>query len=52
MASDKEFMEMVDFVTRHEIHPEIDKVYEPEEFGQAFDRFTHEDHMGKIIITF
>lgn len=52
MASDKEFIEMVNFVTKHKIIPEIDKVFTIEDFRSAFDRFNHPDHMGKIVIRF
>lgn len=50
MASDSEFNEMIQFITRHQIEPVIDKIYSFEDFEAAFQRFHSSDHFGKIVI--
>ena len=50
MGSDQEFAEMVDWVEKYQIRPVVDKVYQPEDYLTAFDRFKEPDHFGKIVI--
>ncbi len=52
MANDLEFNQMVDFVNSYQVRPIIDKVFVKEDYIDAFDRFDHPDHFGKIIVGF
>jgi len=52
MASDKEFGKMIDFVEKHRIEPEIDSVFEFEDYTKAFERIRSSSHFGKVVITF
>ncbi len=50
MGSDKEFKDMLAFVSRHHLKPVIDREY-PSALGlEAFQRFLHPSHFGKIVI--
>ncbi|MFY0687380.1 MAG: zinc-binding dehydrogenase [Cyclobacteriaceae bacterium] len=51
MASDDQFLEMVDFVNKNQITPTIDRVFTTSNYLEAFDRFKAHDHLGKIVIT-
>lgn len=52
MGSDKEFVEMLDWVDKYQIRPTIDRVFETEDYLKAFDRFKESDSFGKIVIKF
>jgi NADPH:quinone reductase-like Zn-dependent oxidoreductase len=52
MGSDDEFVEMLDWVNKHQIKPTVDQVYQAEEYIQAFDRFKSPDSFGKIVLRF
>lgn len=50
MGSDQEFEEMIQFVNDHKIKPTIDKVYDLDDYLDAFNRFKSTDHFGNIVI--
>lgn len=52
MSSDREFEQMVRFFEKHQLYPAIDKVYNKDDYLEAFDRFKSSDHFGKIVIRF
>ena len=52
MGSDDEFVEMLEWVNKHQIKPTIDQVFELENYLQAFDRFKEPDGFGKIVVRF
>ena len=52
MGSDEEFVEMLEWVNKHQIKPTVDEVYEVDDYLKAFDRFNAPDHFGKIVISF
>lgn len=52
MGSDNEFVEMLEWVNKHQIKPTIDQVFELENYLQAFDRFKEPDGFGKIVVRF
>lgn len=52
MGSDEEFGEMVDWITKHQIKPTVDKVFDIDDYLQAFNRFEEPDSFGKIVIKF
>lgn len=51
MGSDSEFEEMVRFVNDQKIRPTIDKVFELDNYLEAFNRFKAADHFGKIVLS-
>ena len=50
MGSDKDFREMINFVIELKLKPIIDKVYEFNDYIQAFERMNRSEQIGKIII--
>lgn len=48
MGSSEEFQEVIDFITKHELKPVIDKIYKLEEYEQAFERINKGEQFGKI----
>lgn len=50
MGSDRDFEDMLDFVTQHSIKPIIDSVFESADIFQAFDRMQQGAQMGKLVI--
>ncbi len=50
MGSDKDFKEMLNFVSKHNIKPVIDKIFEFEDYTNAFLRMNNSEQFGKIII--
>lgn len=50
MGSDKDFRDMLDFVSKHRIHPLIDRVFTLEEAPEAFDRMKEGLQFGKIVV--
>lgn len=52
MGSDEEFVEMLEWVNNYQIKPTVDKVFELDNYLQAFDRFKDVDSFGKIVIRF
>ena len=50
-VNDEEFAEMIAFVSKHEIHPTIDKAFGFENYLDAFNRFKDPDHFGKIVLS-
>lgn len=50
MGSDSDFVEMVEFVAKHEIVPQVDSVFELTEFEQAFERMKLSQQQGKIVL--
>ncbi|WP_317195094.1 quinone oxidoreductase family protein [Algoriphagus oliviformis] len=51
MGSDQDFLDMIAFVMKHAIRPEIDRVFGFGDAVQAFDRMKAGDQMGKIVLT-
>jgi len=50
MGSDKDFKEMLNFISEHKIKPVIDKIFEFEDYINAFIRINNSEQFGKIII--
>lgn len=50
MGNDAEFLEMLEFIDRHKIHPVIDSIYPLEEANDAFLRMAEGKQFGKIIL--
>ena len=50
MGNDQEFEEMVEVVNESHLEPTIDKVFKPEDYLNAFDRFNDPEAFGKIVI--
>ncbi len=52
MGSDKDFMNMVEFVNDYEINPVIDEVFSAKDVIKAFEKMNSAGQFGKIIIKF
>ncbi len=50
MGNDSEFLDMLDFMTTHKIHPIIDSVYPLEDANEAFQRMAEGKQFGKIVL--
>ncbi len=50
MATDEEFAGMLDFVTRHRLHPVVDQVVPLAEGRRAFERMDEGRQFGKIVL--
>ncbi len=50
MGSDKDFKDMIEFVSRHEIRPQVDSVMAMADFEQAFQRMRDSRQTGKIVL--
>ena len=51
MGNDQEFMEMVEFVGKHQLHPFIDSERPFERVIEAFDRMKEVEQLGKLVVT-
>lgn len=52
MGNDREFQEMIDFTSKHELHPMIDSERPFDEVLEAFDRMQQVEQLGKLVLTF
>lgn len=50
MASDREFIDMLAFVTRHHIHPVVDSVFPITDAAAAFERLASGQQFGKVVL--
>ncbi|MFC3881412.1 zinc-binding dehydrogenase [Algoriphagus namhaensis] len=50
MGSDQDFLEMLEFVSKHRIKPLVDQVFSFEEAVTAFDRMRDGKQLGKIVL--
>lgn len=50
MGSDEDFEHMLQFVSKHKIHPLVDKVYPLDDAVAAFDRMKDGFQFGKIVV--
>lgn len=50
MGSDEEFAEMIEWVTKYQLKPTVDKVFKLDQYVEAFDRFKSADSFGKIVL--
>ncbi|HEY9179836.1 MAG TPA: NAD(P)-dependent alcohol dehydrogenase [Candidatus Baltobacteraceae bacterium] len=50
MGSPADFRDMLDFITKHEIRPVIDRVFEMNEAIAAAERMQQADQFGKIVL--
>ncbi len=50
MGSPQDFVEMIQFVEQHQIHPILDKTYSLEEMHEALSRMETGENFGKIVI--
>ncbi|RTR27153.1 NAD(P)-dependent alcohol dehydrogenase [Robertmurraya yapensis] len=48
MGSGEEYLEMLQFIEKHEIKPIIDRTYHLSEFKEAFERMEKAEQLGKI----
>lgn len=48
MGSGEEYLEMLQFIEKHQIRPVIDQMYPLEQFGQAFERMEKAEQLGKL----
>lgn len=51
MGNDTEFVEMLNFVSKHKIVPIIDSVCPFSEIIQSFNKMQNSQHFGKLVIT-
>jgi zinc-binding alcohol dehydrogenase/oxidoreductase len=51
MGSGEEYLEMINFIQKHNIRPVVDRMYSLEEFHQAFKRLENAEQLGKIGFT-
>ena len=51
MGSPQDFVEMVNLVEKHEIHPILDRIYSMEEITNALFRMENGENLGKIVLT-
>ncbi|MFJ5770313.1 zinc-binding alcohol dehydrogenase family protein [Psychrobacillus sp. NPDC093180] len=51
MGSPQDFVEMINFVEKHKIHPILDKIYSLEEIVDALFRMEKGENFGKIVLT-
>ncbi|MDH5367916.1 MAG: NAD(P)-dependent alcohol dehydrogenase [Cyclobacteriaceae bacterium] len=52
MGNDNEFLEMIDFVSQHQLVPTVDSVRPFIEIIDAFDKIKAGNHVGKLVIDF
>jgi zinc-binding alcohol dehydrogenase/oxidoreductase len=50
MGSDKDFREMIEYITNKKIRPVIDTIYNFDDYISAFERMENSRQMGKILI--
>lgn len=50
MGTQRDFVSMLEFVHRHEIHPIIDSLYAFTNYASAFERIRQYEQFGKIVI--
>jgi zinc-binding alcohol dehydrogenase/oxidoreductase len=50
MGSPKDFEDMLEFVEKHDIKPEIDKIFPLVDTELAFKHMENQEHFGKIVI--
>lgn len=50
MGSDNDFKLMIDFVSKYQLYPIIDKIYDFKDAIQAFDRMHNGEQFGKILV--
>lgn len=50
MGSDRDFREMLDFVTKHKVRPVVDSVHPIEDFQSALKRLQSPNHFGKVVL--
>ena len=50
MGTDTEFIEMLEFLKNHKIHPILDSIYPVEEANEAFQRMAEGKQFGKIVL--
>lgn len=50
MGSDKNFSDMLEFITKYKIVPLVDKVFELNDVADAFIRMDRSEQIGKIVI--
>lgn len=50
MGSDQDFKSMLDFVSKHKIHPIIDEVFDLKDGGKAFEKMEAGKQFGKIVL--
>jgi zinc-binding alcohol dehydrogenase/oxidoreductase len=50
MGTPRDFVAMLEFVSRHEIRPIIDSLYTLDEYTAAFERIRNYQQFGKIVV--
>lgn len=50
MGSDKDFLEMYEFVSKYKIKPVIDSIYTLSDIHSAFEKMNNSSQLGKIVI--
>lgn len=50
MGSDRDFEEMLDFVTHHHIKPIVDRIFDFDQAQAAFERMQQGDQFGKLVL--
>jgi NADPH:quinone reductase-like Zn-dependent oxidoreductase len=50
MGTPRDFVAMLEFVSRHEIRPIIDSLYTLDEYTAAFERIRNYEQFGKIVV--
>ncbi|MFN8578143.1 MAG: zinc-binding dehydrogenase [Candidatus Sericytochromatia bacterium] len=52
MGSDKEFLDMMNFINQYKIQPVIDKVFNYKDVKEASERMANSNQFGKIVLNF
>lgn len=52
MGSDKEFLDMINFINEYNIKPVIDKVFNYKDVQEASERMANSNQFGKIVLNF
>jgi NADPH:quinone reductase-like Zn-dependent oxidoreductase len=50
MGSPADFRAMLEFVTKHEIKPVVDRVFDMHDIASAMERLQHAEQFGKIVL--
>ena len=51
MATDREFVDMVEFIKKHKVIPVVDSIFPLAEANHAIDRMNQGKQFGKIILS-
>ncbi len=52
MGSDKEFVDMLEFINKNNLKPVVDQIFSYEKAQEAIERMDNADQFGKIVLNF